>query len=148
MATLAESAGEPATVTIEGRTFTLSPISLREESALHRQLEAIAREDDQARNERAFRLIRQAPTEELRAEGMRELVRETKRGDPLSGYVIGEARASVKGVARELFARTRRFHPDVGVPEFEALLNPTNVDESFERLIESLAEMSKNDPTP
>jgi hypothetical protein len=149
MATMGETTGNSATVTVAERVFVLSPITLREEDRLAKQWEAIARVDDAKRNAAAFRLIAANPDPEGRAEMNRELVREAKRGEPLSSYaVFVEARRTPKGVARDLFARTRATHPEVSLAEFEVILNEHNADEVSDGILSAMAEMNPKDQTP
>lgn len=147
--TLKENTGEPAIVTIAERSFTLAPISLNEELLLTKKWEAIAHEDDEARNKRAYRIIMQAPTPFLQSEGMKEMVAQAKQGEPLSDHAVYvEARQSVRGIIAELFARTRKAHPEVTEADIEAIVNEKNAGEAFSAMTKALAAMNPKDPTP
>lgn len=148
MSTMAEIVGEPGLVQVAGRWFTLSPLSIREETRLYKRWEAIAREHDELRLKRTYAAIAKAP-EDMRAEMLREVVREVKRGDPLSWYTIGvEARSSLPGVLEDLFARTRAAHPDVTRDDLAAILNEHNAQEVYDAIVQAVADMNPKDPAP
>lgn len=148
MSSMAATTGDAGLVKVAERWFTLAPISLREESRLAKRWEAIAREHDDARLKRTYAAIAKAP-EEMRAEMLREVVREVKRGDPLSAYAIFvEARASAAGVLEDLYARTRSSHPDVTRADLAAIINEFNAQEVHDAIVQALAEMSPKDPAP
>lgn len=145
--TLNEAAGKCATVTVADRVFQLSPITLRAGQRLWQVFESIARRTDGERTAAAYRVAAAAPTPEMQAEAVREIIREVKRGDPLSDHQIAVARRSPDGVIEELFAYTRDTHPDVTKGDLTAIINATNAAEVFEQLIEATAGMDPKDAT-
>lgn len=148
MATIVDAAGGAATCEINQRVFTLAPISQREEMALWKQWEAIAREGDKARLAKTYEAIAMAPTPELRKAGMDAIVQASIAGTPLDDSVVLDARRSARGVHAELYARTRKFHAGVGLEEIQALVNETNAEESCIAIVKAVAALNPNGQTP
>lgn len=116
-------------VVVGGRSFTITELPLRDERALIAGLDRIARETLGP----GGLFARFAPRLEwLRAKGLtREasaLVETLARMElePASGADLDAAVQSAKGVALELYYRTRKAHPETKLEEFQAVVTDVN----------------------
>lgn len=142
--TIGDIIGDPVTVEINKRVFTIHPISLREERLVYGRWEELARKQITARRAQAYEVISAAPTQELRIAGMQELVRHTLQGDTVTPAMIQEAYRSPEGIALNLHARTRATHADVSLDDIRALITPVNARECHDALEDAIEKISKN----
>ncbi len=146
---LTEAAGGSATVEISERVFTLNPISNREEGLLGVQWEAIAVASVKQQDAETMAFIDSCPSAEGRKAMYQTLAEKKIAREPPSNFAIfSEARRSPDGIAAELFARTRKAHPELRVEDFQALLNPHNAAEAFDAILEALKKINPKGQTP
>lgn len=80
-------------------------------------------------------------------EAMRHLTHMEATGVMPAEEAVERFRQSAKGVATELYWRTRKAHPDLAPDHFEAVVTPMNAVEVFLQIIDAITD-AKKAPTP
>lgn len=144
------SAGGP--VTAADRTFQVQKLSLQGEVTLRQALaEGAKREYGPggyfAKMAPTLDWLKKSDRGAEFGEALRHLTAMEATGALPGDEAAERFRQSAKGVALELFWRTRRSHPDVALDHFEAVVTAANAVEVFLQLIDALTDEKKS-PTP
>lgn len=120
----------PATVQIGDRLLTVASLSTREERALWSELCDLASADANPFQRIAPVLAQLERDKNFVARGvlLEAAARATLNAEPVSDGVLDRARRTVPAVlVRELYRRSRKFHPDLQEEELLAVVTRTNV---------------------
>lgn len=148
MATLNQLAGQPANVTISGRTFTLAPIPQRDELRFWNWLAAIAKTKKLERAKQLYEIAMLAPTINMQNAASARVVELSAPEMPPNGHEVEAIRVTPAGIVRELFVRSRAAHPDLTEKDFAALVSDANAEDAAEAINAAREEMDAKKETP
>ena len=140
------------TVTVADRSFQVSKLPLQGEITLSQVLADGAKREYGpggyfAKAGGALAWLRENGRGAEFGEAMRHLTHMEATGVMPSDEAVERFRQTAKGVATELFWRTRKSHPDVGLDHFEAVVTAMNAVETFLQIIDAITD-AKKAPTP
>lgn len=138
----------PGTVAIGDRLLTVASLSLREERALWSELCDLATADANP-FQRIAPVLAQLERDKKHVERnvlLEAAARATLNAEPVSDGVLDRARRTVPAVlVRELYRRSRKFHPELQEDELAAVVTATNVGELWFALEAALG-VERDDP--
>lgn len=140
------------TVAVGSLRLHVEPLSTRQELALRRQLAdihrtTIGRGGFFARAKPSLDWMRENGMTAEWSLAVQEITRMSASGDDPGTEAIDDARRSRPGVVAELYARTRRTHPEVKPAELEAVVTEAIAEDVHEQIVRAVTD-EKKAPTP
>lgn len=147
MATLNQLAGQPANVTVAGRTLTLSPVAQREEIKLWKFLAGLATSAKKERAKQLYEIAMLAPTINMQNAASARVIEMCAPEVQPNGNELEAVRVTMAGVVRELYIRTRPAHPELTEKEISALVSDANAEEWSDAIKDAIEEMDAKKET-
>lgn len=140
------------TVTIADRTFVIQKLSASGELSLFDALSAAAKKEAGpggylARASEMLDWLKKNNRGQELAIAVNKLVEMDAQGVNLSQDAVAQFRQTAKGVALEMFHRSRVAHKEVSLADFQAIITDANAVEVFLAMMEVLTD-EKKAPTP